>query len=132
MGYHIPPLEVRKVAGGWNAYPPSVKTGDNLTIFPNYADTYPTIILKGTGDLVLQNQGSFKFVYNTTEFLNLYLNAGHCYLQSKENNKDLYLLTSGSGVVGFGTHTGSGDVACNGSILVKDSGGTLRKLMTTA
>jgi hypothetical protein len=32
----------------------------------------------------------------------------------------------------FGTHTGSGDVACNGSISIKDSAGNVRKLMTTA
>lgn len=32
----------------------------------------------------------------------------------------------------YGTHVGTGDVACNGYISIKDSGGTVRKLMTTA
>ncbi len=45
---------------------------------------------------------------------------------------DIWINTYGTGVVRFGTHTGSGDVACNGYITIKDDAGTTRKLMTTA
>jgi hypothetical protein len=47
-------------------------------------------------------------------------------------NRDIWIKPAGTGVVRFGTYTASGDVACNGSISIKDAGGTVRKLMTTA
>ncbi|GAH58684.1 unnamed protein product, partial [marine sediment metagenome] len=34
--------------------------------------------------------------------------------------------------VKFGTHVGTGDVVCNGHIVIEDSAGGARKLMTTA
>lgn len=45
---------------------------------------------------------------------------------------DLKLTTVGNGVIRFGTYSSSSDVTCNGYILIKDAGGTSRKLMTTA
>lgn len=47
-------------------------------------------------------------------------------------NVDLQLTPKASGLIRFGTHAGSADVACNGYITIKDAGGTTRKLMTTA
>jgi hypothetical protein len=47
-------------------------------------------------------------------------------------NVDLRFVPRGTGRVRFGTHTGSADVACNGYIEIRDAGGTLRRLMTTA
>jgi hypothetical protein len=52
--------------------------------------------------------------------------------QGADANIDAWLRTKGTGLPMFGTHTGSGDVACNGSISIKDSAGNVRKLMTTA
>jgi len=37
-----------------------------------------------------------------------------------------------TGTLKYGTHNATGDVACNGYIEIVDSGGTTRKLMTTA
>lgn len=48
------------------------------------------------------------------------------------NNFDIFLTTSGTGRVKFGTHAGTGDVVCNGNISIKDAAGNARKLMTTA
>lgn len=47
-------------------------------------------------------------------------------------NIDLLLTPKGTGLVRYGTFTGSGDVVCNGSISIRDAAGTIRKLMTTA
>lgn len=43
-------------------------------------------------------------------------------------NIDLYLTTTGTGVLRFGTHTGSADVAITGYITIKDAAGNTRKL----
>jgi len=53
-------------------------------------------------------------------------------LISANTNYDISLLTSGTGRLKYGTYNATGDVACNGYIEIKDSGGTTRKLMTTA
>lgn len=45
---------------------------------------------------------------------------------------DISFIPKGAGLLRFGTFTGSGDVACNGYITVKDFAGNTRKLMTTA
>ncbi len=47
-------------------------------------------------------------------------------------NIDLQFTPKGTGLVRFGTHTGTGDTACNGYITIKDTAGNTRKLMTTA
>lgn len=50
-----------------------------------------------------------------------------------DTNVDLSLEPQGAaGRIKFGTFTGTGDVACNGYIPIKDAGGTARKLMITA
>lgn len=53
-------------------------------------------------------------------------------VNGSDANIDLQLTPKGTGLVRFGTFTGSGDVTCNGYITIKDAGGTTRKLMTTA
>lgn len=49
-----------------------------------------------------------------------------------DTDVDLLLACQNNGVVRFGTFTGTGDVACNGYITIKDESGNTRKLMTTA
>ena len=49
-----------------------------------------------------------------------------------DSNIDLLLQGQGTGVLKFGTTTGSGDVVCNGYIAIKDAAGNARKLMLTA
>lgn len=62
-------------------------------------------------------------------------------LELKANSTDADKITiegagdivfSPAGNVKFGTHTATGDAVSNGSIEIKDSGGTTRKLMTKA
>ena len=45
-----------------------------------------------------------------------------------DTNVDMQLVTKGTGVVRFGTHTGTADTAVSGYIEIKDASGTIRKL----
>jgi len=45
---------------------------------------------------------------------------------------DITLVPKGTGLVRFGVFTGSGDVAVNGSVSIRDAAGTIRKLATVA
>lgn len=47
-------------------------------------------------------------------------------------NNDLFLSPNGTGVLKFGTKTGTGDVAVDGYISIKDSAGNAVKLATVA
>lgn len=49
-----------------------------------------------------------------------------------DTNVDLTLVPQGTGVLRFGSFTAGGDTVSNGFITIKDSGGTLRKIMITA
>ena len=134
MGYSPPQLQVRRVAGGDACYGNGVTT-DDLTIFANTTDAYPSIILEGAGDISIVGDGTgskkINFKDRATTILKLYPN-GYCCFENPVNNSDIYLKTTGSGVLRFGTFTASGDVACNGSIAIKDASGSAIKLMTTA
>lgn len=54
------------------------------------------------------------------------------FAQGSDTNIDILLSPKGTGRVRFGTHVGTGDVACNGYIEIKGADGIIRKLMTTA
>lgn len=135
MGYTPPYLHVLK-SGIYNrVYAPSSTSGDAVEIYANTTDVIPLLRMTGLG--VIEYQCGIGSIIRYTDgtgtyIIDLSLSGTDAVLESKTNNNNLYLKTNGSGVVKFGTHTGSGDVACNGSISIKDAGGTTRKLMTTA
>jgi len=52
--------------------------------------------------------------------------------EGSDTNIDIAFTPKGTGTMRFGTYTSNADVACNGWVTIKDSGGTTRKLMTTA
>ena len=63
--------------------------------------------------------------FNTTvKILNGILTGG--------TDGDVYLSPNGTGKVKFGTLVGTGDVLCNGHIVINDAAGNPQKLMTTA
>lgn len=134
MGYHIPPLEVRKIAGGWKAYPPSVTTTDDLYLYSNYADATPYLKLNGAGNLVLATTGgdSVQFYDGLGLLTSLYKSGSDTLIHNLTDAENIFLKTTGTGLVKFGTHVASGDVVANGSISILDALGNTRKLMTTA
>jgi hypothetical protein len=130
MPYKPAQLKINKVAGGTSVYPKGSATTDDLYIYPNPIDVHPYICLVGDAYALIYGKtimaaaaGSFlQFDYSTPDAI----------IENTIDTKNIYLKTTGTGKIKFGTHTGSGDVACNGSIAIIDSGGTARKLMTTA
>jgi hypothetical protein len=79
-------------------------TGKSLYILANGIEGLPAIYLTGAAGIELKTITNF----------------------------DIFLNAQGTGKIKFGTHTASGDVACNGSIAILDAAGNARKLMTTA
>ena len=59
------------------------------------------------------------------------LNAFSAYISVLDGG-DLILSPAATFHVRFGTQTGTGDVACNGHLDIKDAAGNVVKLMTTA
>ena len=133
MGYTPPYLDVRKIGTHTDIYGIGV-TGDYLRLYPNQID--------GNSHLEIYGGSGAYIVFPNGESLQLKDNTGAEFLKfnwvtpdsqiSTLTNYNLALLPQGTGKVKFGTHTGSGDVACNGSIAILDAAGNARKLMTTA
>ena len=134
MGYTPPYLDVRKVASDWTVYPSGSYTGDTLTIKSNPTDANPRVYMAGNGaiTMLLPNGVGCTFWEATgSDFLKINWVTPDAQI-STYTNYNIALLPNGTGKVKFGTHTGSGDVACNGSIAILDAAGNARKLMTTA
>ena len=133
MGYTPPWLDIRKVAGGWSLSGTGATT-DDTTITANPTDAKPYIELLG-GDTVniYVNGGSTCAIVDGTAggIVGFKFATPDSVIQSY-NNQNILLSPNGTGKVKFGTFTGSGDVAVNGSISILDSGGSARKLATVA
>jgi len=134
MGFTPPFLEVRKISGGWNVLAPSSTVTDDLYIYPNTTDTTTKIVLLGNGDIQFWTTATngLTWVEGATERLRITETTPDLTIESKTDANNIFLKTTGTGMVKFGTFTGSADVACNGSIAVLDALGNARKLMTTA
>ena len=133
MGYTPPYLNVRKVAGGIAVDPGGASTED-LTIYPNGADTVAHIKLNGLSSVELHpaaGAGVDIFDY-VTQYGSIGYASPDMIITCIIADKNISLVPSGTGKVKFGTFTGSGDVAVNGSISILDSGGSARKLATVA
>lgn len=132
MGYTPPYLEVRKISGGTNIYPTGATTED-LFIYPNATDTKPVITLLGTGDIYLDAPTGhvIYIMINGAALGSIGGDATHFSLVG-EGDRNVLLNPNGTGKVQFGTWTGAGDAATNGSIAVLDQAGNARKLATVA
>ena len=135
MGYTPPQLEVRKISGGWGVYAPTGTTGDDLSIYPNTTDTYSSIVIYGaTGGIKLQTvAGAYLSHFNAgSEVLRIYYSTPDQIIECPVDAKNIYLKTTGTGKVKFGTKTGTGDVAVDGYVSILDSAGNAVKLATVA
>lgn len=126
--------------------------GDDLTLLANTSNFQAALYLRGGANIDCYFASGSYFTLNdgTTECLKVTYSSNVTTLSGGAvSGDDLVLKASTAdaspkielkgndvilftGTLSFGTHTGSGDVACNGYITVKDAGGTDRKIMTTA
>ena len=132
MGYTHPFLDVRKIAGGWSLTAPGATT-DDLSLIANAIDTIASVVIKGNGGVdIIMGGGSALSLYGSNQFLDINYATPDVNFSGIIADKNLFLNPAGTGKVKFGTFTGSGDVAVNGSISILDSGGSARKLATVA
>lgn len=135
MGYTPPQLYVNKIAGGWSMYPPNTLATEDLRIYANpvqaSAGTHYIEILGGDsisisslGDLILKGTGAtvMKLSYSTPD----------CIWESTIVDKNIFLKTTGTGVVKFGTYTAGAATDSTGYISILDAAGNARKLMVQA
>jgi hypothetical protein len=136
MGYTPPALQVRKIAGGFNVFPPTETTGDNLILYANGYDTYPNLTMLGNGATryFLPDGESFNIYNAATKVWTIYQvgGSGEVTLLSPVANNNIHLQTTGTGLVKFGTRTAAGDAASNGYITILDDAGNTVKLSTRA
>ena len=132
MGYTQPFMNVRKVGILTSLIPATSTSGDELKIFANTTDGSPYIWLRGNNYILLDFTNSLYFSAAGTSTFVFTKSGNDAVITNPINDGNLSLLTTGAGKIKFGTFTGSGDVACNGSIAIVDAAGNARKLMTTA
>lgn len=117
-------------------------TSPDLTAQGVDADVGLKLSSKGAANIELYSNGlttriaRFLYTASAVNYLDLSQSATGQPVQIAANGSDtdvdLRLTGKGAGVLRFGAFTSSGDVACNGYITIKDSGGVSRKLMVTA
>lgn len=117
MGYTPYPLTVRKVGAG---------------IEDIYHDTLRVLRIDSTttaNTTTIEGQSAtnkaLKLKDNTSD--NNYIDIHNGYISYVSGGTHIF-----DGNIKYGTHTGTGDVACNGYITILDSANNTRKLMTTA
>jgi hypothetical protein len=106
-------------------------TGSNLSI------RYQA---KGTGSHFFRASGGTQFeVFNTASSVNFLAATGaaagaepRLVATGSDADIDVRIQPKGTGLVRFGAKTGTGDVACDGYVSIKDDSGNTVKLMTTA
>jgi len=107
-------------------------TSDDLFIFANSTDSQPRMEMYGNAQIILNSKTRIDLYCATEYALQISISGTDTVLDTTVSNKNLFLNPHGTGKVKFGTHAGTGDVACNGNIPILDAGGNARKLMTTA
>lgn len=135
MVYKPAHLIVRKVSGGFSITPPSTTSTDDLTIFPNGTDIAPTIKLNGNESIVLMcKAGSYIALQDAGggNALKISYATPDCIWESTIADKNIYLKTTGAGVVKFGTYTAGAATDSTGYISILDAAGNARKLMVQA
>lgn len=106
----------------------------------SYSGDFP-ISAQGTGRMVLANANGTHLEVGgvTANVVNRLRISGDAtggvpkiIAEGSDSNLDIQLLTKGTGVARFGTHTANADAAITGYITIRDAGGTLRKLAVIA
>lgn len=137
MGYTPPAWDIRKNSGSIYAIAPQSTNTDDLYIIPNTAgasvaaaDSY--IVINGRSAIYMMiPSSSYLSMYTAqVESLRMAYASPTLTIESKINDKDLYLKTNGTGVVQYGTYT-AGAPAAAGYVTIKAADGTTTKLLAT-
>ena len=131
MGYTPPQLDVRKVAGGWNAYAPSSTTADLLKIMANTTDAEPYITLDGAVDVKI-DYASYCYFLTGGVFTMYITDSGTDSILATKTDNNLFLKPVGTGKVKFGVYDATPALASSGFIPILDAAGNERKLMVQA
>lgn len=120
---------------GYNHYRYARKIASGIEIAP-VINTDPMIEIEAgaSGDinLVTQTNRYIDLFQAATNYLRFHYQSSIATITTGQTNGDLLIAPNGTGVLRYGTKTGTGDVACDGYISIKDSSGNAVKLMTTA
>jgi len=110
-----------------------IAAGSGLTLIANQTDTEPYLALSGSGTMTAKATNHY---FRVGASLRASVSASSFTLTgislATGTNEDLYLNPNGTGVVKFGTKTGTGDVAVDGYVSIKDAAGNAVKLATVA
>lgn len=135
MGYTPPHLEVRRASGVVTIYGGSSSgsvTTDDLFLYANLVDTTPYIKLLGTSSISVR-PASVLQIGNSGQ--DAYLSIGYAtpdITLTGIADKNISLVTQGTGVVKFGAYTAGAATDSTGYITILDSAGNTRKLMVQA
>jgi hypothetical protein len=135
MGYTPPYLDVSWAPTYTKIYGIGTTSGDDLIIYANKINTLPAIELTGNSSALIYpaSTGSLQVVFPAAASTLKISNTGNdLILENTTANKNLSLITNGTGLVKFGTRTAGGDTVSNGYITILDAAGNTVKLMTTA
>jgi hypothetical protein len=102
--------------------------GDDVTIRANASDSYPKISFNGGTTLDLYGTTGINVCIGSNNCGQFNLAGSDFQVKSISTNYNIALVPNGTGVVKFGTYTGT-PVTCTGYISIQDSGGTVRRLM---
>lgn len=153
MGYNHERY-ARRVSSTQVNFRPLGVTLDDTRIYANSVDNLPQIQLNGNASLVLYGNTSLDCNLSGGRAWSTTWNGVHSVIKGTtvtaqnlefhansidtgatiilEGNGDVVITPTAGSYIKYGTHVGTGDVASNGHIIIEDSGGTPRKLMTTA
>jgi hypothetical protein len=129
-------MKIDRQAGETYIYGPATASG-TLWIVDNSVDALWSKCLIQMSDGVFifnhKNGGRFRlWSHGSNEYFDIHYTSAIPTIETIIADNDIYLKTNGLGRARFGTVVGTGDVACNGYLEIKDSAGNTVKLMKCA
>jgi hypothetical protein len=111
-----------------------ITTGDDLLIYPNTVDGVTYLRMDGNGDFMISHASDklLKISDGAGNYLSFNDDATDMIMTSVMDTKNLFLKTTGTGVVKFGVYDATPALASAGFIPILDAAGNVRKLMVQA
>lgn len=126
MGYTPPQLYITTPTGYTKVY--GIST--DLVLYPNKNQPRASLTLASGGGTAIDISSGSSFVINEvgSNMLTIKHLDTDVIITNVISNHDLFLKTTGTGKVKFGTHTAQADTPVTGYIDILDASGTARKL----